>query len=111
MLSVLSSWRHGIARTASHQDESPAEYGREAVTASQRFLDELHSCSARLCFPCRPSFSTETIPFATIFSERLTVTCWLCLNSRRSSGRFRIGLASVERNSETFARFLYKSST
>jgi hypothetical protein len=85
MISVLSSWRHGIARTASHQDESPAEYGREAVTASQRFLDELHSCSARLCFPCRPSFSTETIPFATIFSERLTVTCWLCLNSRRSS--------------------------
>jgi hypothetical protein len=85
MISVLSSWRHGIARTASHQDESPAEYGREAVTASQRFLDELHSCSARLCFPCRPSFSTETIPFAIIFSERLTVTCWLCLNSRRSS--------------------------
>jgi hypothetical protein len=83
MLSVLSSWRHGIARTASHQDESPAEYGREAVTASQRFLDELHSCSARLCFPCRPSFSTETIPFCYYFQR--TANCHLLALSQFAS--------------------------
>jgi hypothetical protein len=55
-----TQWREDSRPPLSHQDEFPAEYGREAVTASQRFLGRLLSSRAGLRFVCYAHPQSET---------------------------------------------------
>jgi hypothetical protein len=70
--------RHRIVRTAAHQDESPAEYSLTGCSPAA----PVSAFSAALILNPKPSVCQA------VFSERQTVPCWLCLNSRRSSMRY-----------------------
>jgi len=71
MLKQMQTQRRADSRPPlPHQDEFPAEYGHEAVTASQRFLGRLLSSRAGLRFLCYAHPQPNIHRWLLFFSQR-----------------------------------------